>query len=338
MKMPELPGELKKFVLQSSDALDLMTSRFLDIQDIDSVCLALGPYRNLTTLTASMLFLHPKCQVLNHAAERIYGNNKIDFLRDYSRSKLDRFIRFAVTISGKGRRGNSGGSITFSHAFDSRYEMGEIYRKTGMGKVKKEIRCLFWKESLRTSNLIREKQVDLPGIFSRDERLRFLMPIRNPLDCAEKKSSGRCESADENRQRVRNERVRHERYSQPSWPRVMPRPTAMGWGSVDRGTHRQAIELRNHLNSQADPVQRRGKQHRTYRSRQGTNGSAESENPGMCGSSLRGNREARQEPCPEANESRAASMKERTRRIDAETSRESDGGIVCAGQCPDQEG
>ena len=108
----------------------------------------------------------------------------------------------------------------------------------------------------------------------------------------------------------------------------MPRPTAMGWGSVDRGTHRQAIELRNHLNSQADPVQRRGKQHRTYRSRRGTNGSAESENPGMCGSSLRGNRETRQEPCPEANGSRAASMKERTRRIDAETSRESDGGIL----------
>ena len=48
----------------------------------------------------------------------------------------------------------------------------------------------------------------------------------------------------------------------------------------------------------------------------------------MCGRFLHGNRETRQEPCPEATGSRAASMKERTRRIDAETSRESDGGIV----------
>jgi hypothetical protein len=34
---------------------------------------------------------------------------------------------------------------------------------------------------------------------------------------------------------------------------------------------------------------------------------------------------------------RVVSMKERTRRIDAEANRESDGVIVCAGQCPDQE-
>jgi hypothetical protein len=45
----------------------------------------------------------------------------------------------------------------------------------------------------------------------------------------------------------------------------------------------------------------------------------------MCGSSLHGNRETREVPCPKAKGSRAVTMKERTRRIDAETNRESDG-------------
>ena len=68
------------------------------------------------------------------------------------------------------------------------------------------------------------------------------------LDRQQWEAGGRYESADENRQRVENERVLHERNSQPSWPRVMPRLSAMQWGSVDRGKHRPEIELRNHLN------------------------------------------------------------------------------------------
>ena len=102
-----------------TDRIDLMTSRFIDIKDCQSVCLTLGPYRNLTTLTAATLFLHPNCQVLNHAGKRIFGNRKVDFLSDYSKDKLDRFIQFAIKISSKGQRGKLGGSIIYSHAFDS---------------------------------------------------------------------------------------------------------------------------------------------------------------------------------------------------------------------------
>lgn len=169
---------------EMTDHMDLMLSRFIDIKECKSVCLALGPYRNLTTLTAATLFLHPNCQVLNHGGGRIFGNPEVDFLSDFSEETFNRFIQFAIKISTKGKRGAYGGSITYSHAFDQEYPMREAYRNSHTGILKDNITCLFWKESLLTSNWIRKKNVDLAGIFRQDDRLRFLLPIRNPLDCA----------------------------------------------------------------------------------------------------------------------------------------------------------
>jgi hypothetical protein len=164
--------------------VDLMESHVVDIQGCETVCLALGPYRNLTTLTAATLFLHPNCQVLNHAGKRIYGNEKVDFLSNYSKERFDRFIQFAIQISIKGTRGDAGGSIIHSHAFDTHHAMGAVFLEAGGEVIKPQINCLFWKESLATSNLIREKNLDLASILNKEARLRFLMPIRNPLDCA----------------------------------------------------------------------------------------------------------------------------------------------------------
>jgi len=180
-RIPKLIDEGK---LKFSDGIDLIKSRSIDISECKTVCLALGPRGNLTTLTAATLFLHPECQVLNHAGTRIFGNNQIDFLSDYSEQRFRRFMQFAVQISNKGFRGDRGGSITLSHAFDSKYVTKNVYQKTGEGLVKEHIRCLFWKESQRTSNLIREKHVDLGNIFKQNDMLRFLQPIRNPMDCA----------------------------------------------------------------------------------------------------------------------------------------------------------
>lgn len=166
-----------------TDAADLAASRNVDIAPCKTVCLALGPYRNLTTLTAATLFLHPNCQVLNHAGGRIFGNDEVDFISNFSRARVDRFIQFAIAISAKGERGAVGGSITHSHAF-THGEMKEAFAKTGAQLTKTRIEALFWKESLHTSNLIREKNVDLAATFAADPRIRFLLPIRNPMDCA----------------------------------------------------------------------------------------------------------------------------------------------------------
>jgi len=167
-----------------SDEVALIESESIEISGCQTVCLALGPYRNLTTLTAATLFLHPNCQVLNHAGSRIFDNNKVDFLSDYSRSRLDRFIQFGIRISIEGRRGDFGGSITLSHAFDKKYAIKSNFENSGLGVLKNNIKSLFWKESLKTSIYIRRKNIDLAGIFDKEERLRFLMPIRNPFDCA----------------------------------------------------------------------------------------------------------------------------------------------------------
>ena len=161
-----------------------LLSRNVDTRGVKTVCLALGPYRNLTTLTASLLALHPNCQVLNHAGARIFGDGRLNFLVDYGDEKFAAFLKCAIYISGGGRRGSHGGSILFSHAFDSE-GLKQAYRaRYGEQLVKNDIECLFWKESLKTSRLMRRNEAALQQIFERNEKLRFLMPVRNPLDCA----------------------------------------------------------------------------------------------------------------------------------------------------------
>jgi hypothetical protein len=163
---------------------DIAASKAIDISQCQTVCLALGPYRNLTTLTAATLFLHPHCQVLNHAGMRVYASPQLDFFLGYSAEKMDRFLRFAIHISAQGERGDYGGSIVHSHAFDAGHAMKDLFEKAGGETVKPVIRSLFWKESLLTANHIRENQVDLGHLFNQEPRLRFLLPVRHPLDCA----------------------------------------------------------------------------------------------------------------------------------------------------------
>lgn len=89
----------------------------------------------------------------------------------YSKAKFDRFIQYAIRISGKGQRGNLGGSITYSHAFDSNYKTKDVFSKSGLDLTKKHIKCLFWKESLFTSNIIRNRKIT--------KSVSLLFPVRN---------------------------------------------------------------------------------------------------------------------------------------------------------------
>ena len=68
--------------------------------------------------------------------------------------------------------------------------------------------------------------------------------------------------------------------------------------------------------------------HQPYRKGEVWLALAESETCSMCGHSLHENRETRQAPSPKAKGKRVVSMKERTRRIDADANRESDDVIV----------
>jgi hypothetical protein len=151
---------------------------------IDTVAVVLGPYRNLTTLTASALALHPEVQVLNHAAERLWKLPQADFLGRPDAAHLRAFVEQALIASTGGRRGQHGGSILMSHAFDDESLQGLYARRYGDLLLKPDARVLVWKDSM----LVQRRLMDSPGaidaVIEALPQVRFLLPIRHPLDCA----------------------------------------------------------------------------------------------------------------------------------------------------------
>ncbi len=157
----------------------------LDTDQIETVCIVLGPYRNLTTLTASLAFLHPNCQVLNHGSSRILPIKKANFFSNYTEEKFNAFLRYSIYLSLGGKRGDLGGSITLGHAFQDGDKVSAAYRaRFGDEIVKQDIRSFFWKESMKVTNYLRKHHIDFDALFAQNSKLRFLMPFRNPLDCA----------------------------------------------------------------------------------------------------------------------------------------------------------
>jgi hypothetical protein len=141
--------------------------------------LFLGPYRNLTTLTAAILSLHPDCLVLNHGLNRIVGRPGISFLARMSTPEYARFLRFTRAAARTGHRGDHGGSISHSHAFtrsrmvDAADELVPSEHPT----------TLVWKDSMRITNYLRLMGRPPTKVVRRNWTMRMLLPMRNPLDC-----------------------------------------------------------------------------------------------------------------------------------------------------------
>ena len=148
------------------------------------LCCSLGPNRNLTTLVAGMMASHPQCRVLNHAGKRIFPLPEVNFLSEYSSRAFERFIRYAVYLSERGKKGLHGGSIEHSHAFENA-QMQELHTTWSPRKEpESRMRVLYWKESAVLTKYVRQNRVPLPSLVEQESRLCFLMPVRNPLDCA----------------------------------------------------------------------------------------------------------------------------------------------------------
>ena len=105
--------------------------------------------------------------------------------------------------------------------------------------------------------------------------------------------------------------------------------------SVDRGTCRQGIELRNNRERSADVVPHGGRQYRGVRYRKHLEDSAQSETPGMHGNSARENRETPSAPVGEM----AAGRLEKAMSLESNTHAggESDGCVVPS-KCPNKGG
>src|SRR5713101_5533929 len=98
--------------------------------------------------------------------------------------------------------------------------------------------------------------------------------------------------------------------------------------SVDRGTCRQGIELRNNRDQSADVVPHGGRQYRRMRLRKRSQDSAQSKTPGMHGNSTRENRET---PSTPAREDAAGRLeKALSQKSNMYVDGESDGRIVPA--------
>jgi hypothetical protein len=173
-----------------ADLLGLVENRIRELDphaelaadQLASVCIFLGPYRNLTTLTASVLALHRQCVVLNHAGRRTLRNRRINFLADGSPDKLAEFVRYAGFAARGGERGMHGGDIRLSHAFDRDAMRRADAQLAHAGKG--PVRCLVWKESQRVTNFLRDARVDVARLMDANPKLRLILPVRNPIDCA----------------------------------------------------------------------------------------------------------------------------------------------------------
>ena len=143
------------------------------------VCLVVGNNRSFSTLTASLLSLHPQCATLNHGWPRVMGNPEWNFFE--CPENLDKFVAFALDQQGSGRKGSWGGSILHSHAMQ-RAPIREAYLARHESSIDRDtLRCLVWKDAQKIADYFVQNPGRLAGL---PDRVCFVAPMRNPLDIA----------------------------------------------------------------------------------------------------------------------------------------------------------
>jgi hypothetical protein len=151
---------------------------------LETIVMPIGPYRNLTTLLAAAFALHPQALVLNHAAERLWLKRGVDLIRRPRPQVRAAFLRAAVRLAQGGRRGGYGGSTLKAHAFQDPL-LRERYRaRYGDRTLKPQAKVLFWKDSMRILNRIRQEPGRLTGLLEGIGGIKLLLPVRNPIHCA----------------------------------------------------------------------------------------------------------------------------------------------------------
>lgn len=158
------------------------------IANIDTVVLPLGPYRNLTTMSAAMFALHPDALVLNHADVRLKRIPWADIVAHPKPKTIRKFVDVACVMAKGGKRGDFGGNILLAHAFDAAEVRNAYEKRFGNVVLKQNARVLFWKDSMRVRNRMylngtTESQLIETGNAC-GKRIVFFQPVRHPIDCA----------------------------------------------------------------------------------------------------------------------------------------------------------
>jgi hypothetical protein len=150
---------------------------------IRTVVLPLGPYRNLTTMTAALFAFHPGAVVLNHAADRVFGS-RFDPFDDLGPDRWARFKAGALRLARHGRKSSYGGNVLLSHAFRGGPLEARYRARFGDSLAKPGAVTLFWKDSMRFENRFAAGRPSLDALLAANDETRFLYPVRNPMDCA----------------------------------------------------------------------------------------------------------------------------------------------------------
>jgi hypothetical protein len=149
-------------------------------------CLTLTAYRSLTTLTFATLGLHPHIQVMNHGFASVEASGALALFEAPDDAGLDRLARTLHRLSLGGTAGQEGGNIRFSHAFAfDHIAMRDAYATlNGDRLAKSPVRVVAWKEGSRLREHLIARGVDPIALAARFDRLRFVNPIRDPIDQA----------------------------------------------------------------------------------------------------------------------------------------------------------
>lgn len=178
------PHKLGSFASNLTDfALPLTPEELAAADRIDTVVLPLGPYRNLTTMTAALFALHPQAVVLNHAAMRVFGT-RYDPFDDLSPARWRAFKALSTRLLRHGRKSSYGGNVLYSHAFRGG-SLSLLYaERFGETLLKPAARTLFWKDSMRFQNRFESGDPSIEAWLAANDQTVFIFPVRDPMDCA----------------------------------------------------------------------------------------------------------------------------------------------------------
>jgi hypothetical protein len=155
--------------------------------ELNTVCLFLGPYRNLTSLTAVMLWLHPQCQVLNHGFRLVGAQQAIGFMAPEDSPTFHEYVDLLIDLSTQvvGNEECSPHALRVVQENAGVEDAFERLHGVGVGPIKKDpLRSLVWKDSQIITNLLLNMSIMWDEIFDANGKVRFLMPYRNPMECA----------------------------------------------------------------------------------------------------------------------------------------------------------
>jgi len=153
----------------------------------NTLCLFLGPYRNLTSLTAVMLWLHPQCQVLNHGYRLVGGERMRWFLTAEDSERFNIFIRLLTELSTQVVDKEECSPHVLQVVQDNagvEDAFGRLHGVPPVAMVKDPMKCLVWKESQLVMNELLAIDIQWDELFAQNSKLRFIMPFRNPMECA----------------------------------------------------------------------------------------------------------------------------------------------------------